>query len=56
VHLGARIMTAAAPGEILVSRTVKDLVIGSSIAFDDRGMHTLKGIDGEWRLYSVTGF
>lgn len=54
VHLGARIMAAAAPGEILVSRTVKELVIGSPIMFEDRGMHTLKGIEGEWQLYSVT--
>jgi class 3 adenylate cyclase/pimeloyl-ACP methyl ester carboxylesterase len=53
VHLGARIMEAAGPGEILVSRTVKDLVIGSPIAFEDRGMHAFKGIDGEWQLYSV---
>lgn len=54
VHLGARIMAAASPGEILVSRTVKELVIGSPILFEDRGMHTLKGIEGEWPLYSVT--
>jgi class 3 adenylate cyclase len=53
VHLGARIMEAAGPGEILVSRTVKDLVIGSPISFEDRGMHAFKGIDGEWQLYSV---
>lgn len=54
VHLGARIMAAAAPGEILVSRTVKDLVIGSPIGFEDRGVHTLKGVTGDWNLYSVT--
>lgn len=53
VHLGARIMELAHPGEILVSRTVRDLVIGSPIAFEDRGTHTLKGIEGEWQLYSV---
>lgn len=53
VHLAARVMAIAEPGEILVSRTVKDLVIGSSMAFEDRGMHTLKGIEGEWQLYSV---
>ncbi|MDX1468409.1 MAG: adenylate/guanylate cyclase domain-containing protein [Acidimicrobiia bacterium] len=53
VHLGARIMAAAAAGEILVSRTVKDLVIGSSLQFVDRGVHALKGIDGEWQLYAV---
>ncbi len=53
VHLGARIMAAAGEGEILVSRTVKDLVIGSSLAFEDRGMHALKGIEGEWQLFAV---
>ena len=53
VHLGARIMSAAGAGEILVSRTVKDLVIGSNLAFEDRGTHSLKGIDGEWQLYAV---
>ncbi len=53
VHLGARIMAAAEPAEILVSRTVKDLVIGSPIAFEDKGLHALKGIEGEWQLYSV---
>ena len=44
VHTAARVMNAAAPGEILVSRTVKDLVAGSGLAFDDRGLHDLKGI------------
>ncbi|MFQ5966564.1 MAG: adenylate/guanylate cyclase domain-containing protein, partial [Acidimicrobiia bacterium] len=53
VHLAARIMAAAAAGEILVSNTVKDLVIGSDIAFQDRGTHSLKGIEGQWQLYSV---
>lgn len=53
VHLGARIMAEADPGEILVSRTVKDLVIGSAIEFIDRGAHRLKGIEGEWQLYAV---
>ena len=53
VHLAARIMAAADPGEILVSGTVEDLVIGSDIAFEDRGAHTLKGIEGQWQLYSV---
>lgn len=55
VHLGARIMSVADAGEILVSRTVKDLVIGSPIRFEDRGLHALKGFDGEWQLYSVAG-
>lgn len=53
VHLAARIMSTADPGEILVSNTVKDLVIGSEIEFEDRGTHRLKGIEGQWRLYSV---
>jgi class 3 adenylate cyclase len=53
VHLGARIMAAAGPGEILVSRTVKDLVMGSGIAFEDRGTRPLKGIDGEWQLFAA---
>lgn len=53
VNLASRVMSAAAPGEILVSRTVKDLVVGSGIVFSDRGSHHLKGIEGEWQLYSV---
>jgi class 3 adenylate cyclase/pimeloyl-ACP methyl ester carboxylesterase len=53
VHIGARVASLAAPGEILVSGTVKDLVIGSGIEFEDRGSHTLKGIPGEWKLYAV---
>jgi class 3 adenylate cyclase len=54
VHIAARIMTLAQPGEVLVSSTVKDLVTGSDIRFDDRGMHALKGVPGEWRLLAVT--
>jgi class 3 adenylate cyclase len=46
-------MAEADPAEILVSRTVRDLVVGSDIAFSDRGTHQLKGIEGEWQLYSV---
>ncbi len=53
VHLAARIMAVAQEDEILVSRTVTDLVVGSDMAFDDRGMHQLKGIDGEWPLLAV---
>jgi class 3 adenylate cyclase len=53
VHTGARVATHAQPGEVLVSSTVKDLVAGSGIAFDDRGEHELKGIAGVWHLYSV---
>jgi class 3 adenylate cyclase len=53
VHTGARIATAAAPQEILVSGTVRDLVAGSGIAFQDRGSHLLKGVPGDWRLFAV---
>ena len=55
VHIAARVIAAAAPGEILVSRTVSDLVVGSGIEFADRGAHTLKGIPGEWHLFAVRG-
>jgi class 3 adenylate cyclase len=54
VHTGARVASHAGPGEVLVSQTVKDLVAGSGIEFEDRGARELKGIPGEWRLYSVT--
>jgi class 3 adenylate cyclase/pimeloyl-ACP methyl ester carboxylesterase len=53
VHTGARVASNAQPGEVLVSSTVKDLVAGSGITFQDRGLHELKGIPGEWRLYAV---
>jgi len=53
VVVGARIGATAAAGEVLVSRTVKDLVAGSGIAFEDRGEHALKGVPGEWRLYAA---
>jgi pimeloyl-ACP methyl ester carboxylesterase len=53
VHTGARVMAEAGPGEILVSSTVKDLVAGSGIEFEDRGVHVLKGVPGEWHLYSI---
>jgi class 3 adenylate cyclase/dienelactone hydrolase len=53
VHLGARILTVARPGEILVSQTTKDLVEGSGLAFADRGEHELKGIEGPRRVYSA---
>ncbi len=45
----------AGPGEVLVSQTVKDLVAGSGIEFEDRGAHELKGVPGEWRLFAATG-
>jgi class 3 adenylate cyclase/pimeloyl-ACP methyl ester carboxylesterase len=53
VHTGARVSTTAAPGEVLVSSTVKDLVAGSEISFKDRGVHELKGVPGEWHLFAV---
>ena len=53
VHIGARVMEKANPGEVLVSNTVKDLVAGSGIHFNDRGLNTLKGIPGDWRLFLV---
>jgi class 3 adenylate cyclase len=53
VHIGARVMGKAGAGEVLVSSTVKDLVVGSGIDFEERGEHELKGIPGGWRLFSV---
>jgi DNA-binding SARP family transcriptional activator/class 3 adenylate cyclase len=53
VHLGSRISAEAGPGDVLVSSTVRDLLAGSGITFEDRGLHALKGIPGEWRLYAV---
>jgi len=53
VHLASRIMHRAQPGEILASRTVKDLVVGADISFEDRGLHTLKGFEDDWQLLSV---
>ena len=53
VHTGARVAALAKPGEVLVSHTVKDLVAGSGLRFEDRGSHALKGIPGEWRLFAV---
>ena len=54
VHTGARVASRAGPAEVLVSQTVKDLVAGSGIEFEDRGPHELKGVPGEWRLYRVS--
>jgi class 3 adenylate cyclase len=53
VHIGARVSALAEPGEVLVSSTVKDIVVGSSIVFSERGQHELKGVPGTWRLYAV---
>ena len=53
VHIGARVGAMAAPREVLVSGTVKDLVVGSGIDFADRGEHALKGVPGTWRLWAA---
>jgi class 3 adenylate cyclase len=53
MHIGARIAALAQSGEVLVSSTVKDLVAGSGLSFQDRGTHALKGVPGEWRLFAV---
>lgn len=54
VHIGARVAATSAPGEILVSSTVKDLVAGSGVRFMDRGIHALRGVPGEWRLFAAS--
>lgn len=54
VHIAARVMSLAGPGEVLASATVKDLVFGSGIEFHDRGTHTLQGVPGEWRLFAAS--
>jgi class 3 adenylate cyclase/alpha-beta hydrolase superfamily lysophospholipase len=53
LHIGQRVLAEAAPGEILVSSTVRDLTSGAGLAFEDRGSHALKGVPEEWRLYAV---
>ena len=53
VHIGARVSALAGPSEVLVSSTLRDLVIGSGLEFEDRGMHELKGVPGEWHLLAV---
>jgi class 3 adenylate cyclase len=53
VHVAARIMAAAGADEVLVSRTIKDVVAGAGVTFTPRGTHSLKGIDGSWELYAV---
>jgi class 3 adenylate cyclase len=53
VHIGARVAAAAGPGEVLVSSTVRDLVAGSGIEFEDRGLHELKGLDEPRKLFAV---
>jgi class 3 adenylate cyclase len=53
LHIAARVMAEAHAGDVLVSRTVPDLVAGSGLEFVDRGLHVLKGVPGEWQLYAV---
>jgi class 3 adenylate cyclase len=53
VHVGARIASMAGPGEVLASSTVKDLVAGSGLLFEDTGEHELKGIPDRWRVYRL---
>lgn len=53
VNIGARVAALAGPSEVAVSQTVRDLMVGSQLVFGDRGMHPLKGVPGEWRIYTV---
>jgi len=53
VHVGSRVMAHAGANEVIVSSTVKDLVAGSGLRFESRGVHVLKGVPGKWRLYAV---
>jgi class 3 adenylate cyclase len=53
VNIGARVAAIAAPSQVLVSQTVRDLMVGSELLFEDRGLHALKGVPGEWRTYAV---
>lgn len=53
VHIASRVMSAAGPGEVLVSSTLRDLVAGSGIGFNDRGLHQLKGVPGDWHLWAL---
>jgi class 3 adenylate cyclase len=53
VHIAARVMVVAGPGEILVTRTIRDLVVGSDLEMRDRGSHPFKGVDGDWQVFAV---
>jgi class 3 adenylate cyclase len=53
VHIAARVGSRAGPGDVLVSGTVRDLVVGSDIRFEERGEHRLKGVPGSWKLFTV---
>jgi len=54
VHVGARVAALAGPSEVLTSATVRDLVLGSEFTFEDRGRHTLKGLDGEFQILAAS--
>jgi class 3 adenylate cyclase len=54
VTIGARVAALAGAGEVLASSTVKDLVVGSALSFEDRGVHHLKGVPEPWHLYALT--
>ena len=53
MHIASRVMHEAAPGEVLASSTVRDLVVGSGLRFADRGSRALRGVPDEWRLYAL---
>jgi class 3 adenylate cyclase len=53
VHLASRVLAAAAPGEVLVTSTVRDLLLGTAVHLDDRGRHQLKGLEGDWQLFAL---
>jgi class 3 adenylate cyclase len=55
IHIASRIMGLADAGEVVVSRVVRDLAVGSGLTFVERGLHTLKGVAGEWELFEVAG-
>jgi class 3 adenylate cyclase len=55
VHIAARVLAAAGDGEVVVSRTVRDLVVGSEVVLEDRGSRRLRGVEGDWQLYAVAG-
>jgi len=54
VHIGARVSALAGANDVLASSTLRDLVIGSGLEFEDRGNHELEGVPGEWHLFAVT--
>lgn len=55
IHIAARVMSLAESGEVLASRTVRDIAVGSSMRFDDRDTHALRGIADDWQLFAVSG-